>query len=215
MRSGYISSNGYRIALFQPKGNRDLREIYPELAEIEEFRIDKLSKEDMLFVWAFANSTSPFYEISSFKQKVSKCYDYAYNMNAPEGQRKGTAEQKDLFIGGNFPNDIRLAIERMRLFNPQIRFRGLKILSQIFDEYEKIVEEQMIYRKKRGVDSRIDAAHMEIITNFVNSAKKIQDELPTLMKRLEEGFGIIARKESPITEQTDNEDIFSQMMQSK
>lgn len=113
------------LVVFAPKDARNLREQYPTLKALPQF--DKLSTEDMLFVWLFRCSCSPLDGYSD-KEKLHLCIDLAWQSEEVREKKKQTwAGAKK----GVFPPSYQAAFETMGGFNTSamiLRYQSAKTL---------------------------------------------------------------------------------------
>lgn len=161
--------------VFEPTEKHQLEE-YPELANYEEFK--PLTREEMRLVWYYANQTSPFYDTSPMQTKISKCFDAAWGNLAKESE-------KVRYLSGNFPAIVQMAINRMRMFNPEKRSRSLMMLEKVFADYEEIITNFKPKAKEGDKPVSLDK-----VKEYVDLTTKITAQLPTLVQELEEGFGV-------------------------
>lgn len=175
--------------LFGPTNDKDLKRQYPELKEIAEF--DKLTTGELLFVWWYSNSTSPIVkdENLSEKQRSMKAYYEAFKSHPNEDR------QRD-YYSLNFPDKVRLAIDRMRKFEPTVRIRSKMISETILENFEKMSKVDMSDFEEIDPETNIKTINWTGRNNYVTSAKTILQTLPDLIRQVEEGFGVKDRKGS-------------------
>ncbi len=122
-----------RFVVGAPKNEKDLRVQYPEYADIPEFSRSRLrSADDLLFVWWYRASTSPYYDMPDEK-KLAKCVERAYRS---ESRR---AAKLDEFSGGRFPEDIKAAMKRMESMNSQARIENYARLLMVRSNCHKML----------------------------------------------------------------------------
>ena len=136
------------IVVFEPKGKGDLRVDYPELAEVEEFA--SLNNKDMLFVWNWANRTSPYFAIKNKMEKVRHCIKAAY------GEKYLSEKDRNNYYSQKFPPKVQVAIETMSQYNPSIRDRAKTIVEKIFDNFEEITSVPVAEVKVMPTDEKED-----------------------------------------------------------
>lgn len=178
------------LRLYGPKNDKDLKRQYPELANVVEFQ--KLTVGELLFVWWYANPTSPLVLDDNMpeKERVGGAYAEAFKSSHNESR-------KIEYYSFNFPDRIRLAIDRMKKYNPSIRARSKTIIETILSNYEKMVKVDMkdfetISIDKEGKETK--EINWTGRNNYVTSAAKISETLPQLISQVEEGFGITESK---------------------
>jgi hypothetical protein len=170
------------ISLFVPKNDKDLRRQYPELSEVPEFKA--LSSSEMMFVWWYANITSPLNatEIDD-KEKAIQAYEKSF---------KKTTD-KVAYENLNFPERVRVAIERMIRFSPGARTRAKSIVEEMMKNFEDMVKVDMNEFKVADKEGNI-SIDWTGRNSYVNSCAKISDTLPRLISQMEEGFGVVNQK---------------------
>lgn len=175
-----------KIILFGPKTGKSLLRLYPELAEDKTFSI--LSQEDLNFAWYVGNPSSPIDddtdEYVRYRMAAGIC------VNTSE-------EKKKKFASGAFPDEVKSAINKMKTYSPDARALAKKMTQQAFNNFQKLldvnVEKDFLVTRKigRGEDAE-EITEMDWTgrKSYVDSATKIISELPDLVKKMEEGYGI-------------------------
>jgi len=165
--------------LFDPTGIKpeDYRSKYPELKRIPEF--GTLSASALMFVWYYANPTSMLMgEGDDFIRVRRALEESKYN--------PGKNLREDL-LKLHFPNDIAVAIDRMARMRADSRVRANLMIQNVIEHYETIIKcGPEDYKDKDGTVDR---------KKYVDTTAKIVEELPKLIERMEEGFGISTRTE--------------------
>lgn len=171
------------ITSFYPKTGRDLRIQYPELQSIPEFK--KLGAGEMLFVWYWANATSPLNDDSqenlNYKQRIDKCLDLS--------KWKPSGEIVKQMYEDSWPDEVKIACSRMEVFEVAIRNKARIVIKKILANFEKLAdvsEDQFIKFDEQTGQKAIDFAARN---QYVNYSTKIAEALPGLIKNAEEGFG--------------------------
>lgn len=176
------------MILFGPTNEKDLKRLYPELKEADEFR--NLTTGEMLFVWHFANATSDLVKNDNLpeKSRAIAAYDKAFKSHPNE-------ERKRQYYSLNFPDKIRLAIDRMKRYEPTIRIRSRVIAETILENFEKMVKVDL-----EDFNTTDEVGNTEINwtgrNNYVTSAKTILQTLPDLINQVEHGYGVKDKKGS-------------------
>ena len=122
--------------LFAPKSTRGLKFDYPELASRErsaEF-VD-IGKYDMLFIWAWACSSSPFQNIEPREEKLRLCCMYAY----PPDQ----CDRKAVAFKSFFPEEINRGIERMGRYSLAARVEEYVAIKIARENYKHILAQDI------------------------------------------------------------------------
>lgn len=165
--------------LFDPTGIKpeDYRSKYPELKRIPEFT--PLTSIALMFVWYYSNPTSMLMKESDDFLRARKALELSkYN--------PGKSLREDL-LKLHFPTDIAIAIDRMARMRADARVRSKLMVENVIQNYEKIISYGPDeYKDKDGEPDR---------KKYVDTTAKIVDELPKLIEKVEEGFGISTRTE--------------------
>ena len=172
-----------KIKLFNPEGIKpdDYRHKYPELERTEEF--SELSARALIFVWWYANPTS------DLVLDIKDDYDRVAEAMKKSGFNPGKTE-KDRMLKLQFDSNMAGAIKKMSDFDPGVRFKSYMMIRNIFDHYESLIRKgpeafTVIEGKGDNQTTYIDHAR------YVTTSAKIAEEIPSLLVRMEEGFGII------------------------
>jgi hypothetical protein len=178
----YVDPSVYSV--FMPKSQRGLIIDYPELKGYTSFRA--LSNLEMLFVWYFACESSPYYKVSSDRERVQKALDVSYNRDPRSKKIFGKAEQD--YLSGNFPGKISSAIEDMKKFRVGPRIRAKMMAEKIMDNYEKILDiDASNTAHFQNKDGEVDFTKKKA---YVDTAAKALEVLPSLIKQIEHNFGL-------------------------
>jgi len=160
--------------LFAPiSHDRNLKTDHPELKEVSEF--DNLSNKEMLFVWYFANVTSPYAKIRSPREKALQSLKKVWGDSMPQ-------KLKDEMLSGQFSAKMRDAIEKMGSYAPELRARAKSMVEGIFDTYETILSER--YQDFEGENATKNRQE------YVDISGKIIKAMPDLVKQIETGYGV-------------------------
>lgn len=174
--------------LFGPRNEKDLGRQYPELKKEPEFK--DLTTGELLFTWWYANATSPLIidDTLSDKQRIMAAYDQSFKKTSADNDRKSN------YFSSIFPDRVKTAIEKMKSFNPSARIRSRIMIEKMMNQFEKLinVSEDDFIEHDEGGKKKINWTGRN---SYVTSAKNISEMLPTLIRQLEEGFGVIEVKE--------------------
>lgn len=151
-----------------PLTEQDLRVEYEELNDVEEF--NELTSKEMVFVWYYANQTSPYYSIP-VKERVVKCLEIL------KDDLSGT--QLDEYFNLNFPTHIASAIEVMETFNPKLRTEAKSITEKIFKNIKRIVDVDVVSITDMEEKKKYIAISMDVIKS-----------MPELVRQMERGYGV-------------------------
>lgn len=167
------------IKLFYPKTGRDLRIQYPELRSIPEFSKLKSAKE-LLFVWYWSNPTSSVSDELPYKTRIDLCFKES-EWKPDENTIRGLYENV-------WPESTKTACKRMEAFETESRNVARKVYKEIFANFSKFVAVDENDFKVVG-ESGSEGIDFAARKQYVDYATKIAQEMPVLIKKLEEGAG--------------------------
>lgn len=153
--------------LFGPLQARSLRHQWPELKTVD--ALDALPDDDLLFVWWYANRTSPFEDFDDVK-RAKLSIGMAYRNN----EVKMKAREK-LWENLDFGHQISSAINAMMSFDPDHRIQAY------VDDMHMLKQLQSVMRKDV---SEADVSEFTEWSKAVREARKLRDEI---IARLEMG----------------------------
>jgi hypothetical protein len=161
-----------RYLIFAPKNGKDLRVQYPELVEYAEFRPEAIKTHDLLFVWWFRCSASPYYDMED-AEKLEPCVRVAY---PTEQQRESKLKE----FKAQFPDNIKSAFKRMESFNLGARVENYLYTQRVRDNCKAML----------AVD--INTMDIEEQESWSKRAPAIWRLLEETSKTLEKGgFGVV------------------------
>lgn len=168
------------VLLFSPIGikNKDYKASYPELGRYSEF--EDFRGSELAFVWWYANATSPIIELEREKRVGEALKRSGYNPEPAEYER---------LLQLQFTERLEVAIERMASFIPGARYFAMKSLKNIFDQYQEIASKKASDFKKK-VGSGESATEETDYKAYSDVTGAVIKQMPALIQRLEEGFGI-------------------------
>ena len=152
----------------------DYRSRYPELKRIKEF--EGLTAVQLITVWWYANPTSEL--VLNIQDNVSRIKESLKRANYTPDRTLN----KDL-LKLNFDEKWANAIERMSQVEPGIREKARAMIEKLITNYEDMCDPDQ-YKDKDNVND---------IKKFVDATTKIAQELPGLITKMEEGFGVTSR----------------------
>ena len=169
------------VKIFDPSGIRaaEYRSRYPELKRIKEF--EPLGASELIFVWYYANLTSNIIDIKNDMERVTKALELS--------RFTPTKAERNDIINLDFPEKLALAIDRMRRMEPDARFKARRMIEMIISNYENMCNRDHYKEKDEDGNFTGDVD----ITKYVNATTKIAQELPNMIAKLEEGFGVSSR----------------------
>ena len=185
-----MDSQEDNIILYGPRSGKSLRRLYPDINDDPIFK--KLAAEDLLFAWYVGIPGSPI------------------DHQMPENVRWRTASakcilnndaKKQKFGMGDFEDDVKQAIREFEKKSPEARLLAKKMTQDTFSKFQKLlqvdVEKDFLVTKKigKGEDAEeITEMDWSGRKSYVDSATKIIEALPELVRKIEEGFGITETK---------------------
>jgi hypothetical protein len=168
------------ILLFSPIGvkSRDYKSKYPELAGCKEF--ESFTGKELGFIWWYANATSPITDLKDEERVKEAIKRSGYNPEPAEYER---------LVDLNFSERFDIAADKMKSFIPGARFFGWRALKNIFKQYQDIASKQPAdFIKKVG--SGENATEETDYAAYTRVTSDVIKNMPLLIQRLEEGFGI-------------------------
>lgn len=165
------------IILFGPRNGKMLKHAHPELALHPEFK--DLSNEEYYFVWLYASQSSSINP------------DLAEQIRAGIAARKAFSDtdKQQIYAALDFPEKIKEAIEKMKVFSPDARYVAKRTIQDIFHNIQQMAKVDMadfVEEDEEG-KKKINWAGRK---QYIDGAAKISEFLPNLLIQLEQGFGI-------------------------
>jgi hypothetical protein len=169
------------MALFEIKDKtKSLAQLYPELGKMSEFK--NITVKESHFVWYYACKDSPCIDIKDdFKRAAS-----AYYESFGEGS---DSNHKELYLSLRFPSNVKIAIDRMSKFIPDVRSQAKTAIGKTVDNMIKILNYDVDGALAKINDDGVAYADWQSINAWASSIQKIREELPSAITQLEEGFG--------------------------
>lgn len=179
-----------KIILFGPRNGRDIRKLYPEIANDDRFK--RISNDELLFAWLMGIPNSPCDESWGDMPRWKSAANRAFS---------GNKEKKDTYATGTFPDEVKRAINAFATFSPEARLLAKRMVQTAYHNYNSLisadVEKDFLITKVVGKgDDKETITEMDWSgrNNYVNSTNNIIKALPDLLKLMEEGFGIDEKK---------------------
>lgn len=167
---------------------------YPELKRMPE--LENLTSREAIFIWWYANPTSPLYEIRDRSERVKKALE--------KSEYTPSKNQVDRILELRFSDQMAQAIDRVSQLVPSVRLDAWRMANSIFSQYKKIIERGTDdYTEDEVID---DPEKGQVIYRTVDHKKYVEavasvfKEMPTMLKTIEEGFGVV------VTNTDDEED---------
>lgn len=153
---------------------------YPELRENDETR--KLKGVELIWCWYFGSKESPFNKKAiNHKDKCAAITELVFG-NIHKGKFYDDKIIDALYIG-NIPQQWMQAVDFFKRTDTLARTHAKSMIDTIFQQYTEIIE--------KGVEGFRNPDTNEIdYSKYVTTMKKIQDELTTLIRQKEYGFGV-------------------------
>lgn len=168
--------------LFGPQTGKSLRKLYPEIAAEPAFK--ELKDDELLFVWYISNQSSPVDPNWLDEIRYKQAAIAAFPANP---QKRNQYSAKDI------PEHVAIAMEKMETYSPRARDVAARIIQQSFHNLLEMsnvdVEKDFLYTDKEGSTLTDWTARKQ----YVDSIKTTSEILPTLLKQLEEGFGMVKK----------------------
>jgi len=176
-----------KIKIFDPTGIKpdDYRHRYPELERSSEFT--ELSSRALMFVWYYANETS------DLVLDIPDNYERVKEALKKSGFNPSKTERENI-LRLQFDNNMAIAIRKMASFDPGVRFRSYKIVRTVFNEYEKLIKKGPTVAPVDNNEELEDSGGKKnpyYIDRYVVTSARIVDALPSLIAKMEEGFGVV------------------------
>lgn len=184
----------YKHILWGPRDKKSLKKLYPELENEPAFK--GVEGQELLFAWYIGIPNSPvdheWESLVRYRSAAYKCFK--------------DEDKKREFGSGDFPDHVKRAIERFKRYSPEARAASNNIVQKIFHNFEKMVDvdvekDFLVTRTVGKGEDREEVTEMDWTgrKQYVDSATKISETLPALLKQIEEGFGIKEKKSDEAT----------------
>ena len=171
--------------IFYPS-KKSMKTEYEELDDVVEFK--DLSNRELVFVWWYANQTSPYFDIKDLKHKTALCIREAFGS-------KLSKEDIDSFVEGNFPERISLAIPVMKRFSPSVRMKAKMMKEKIMSDYMQLLSVNV-----KDLDEKAVKA-------YVDMTKIISPALKELVADIENSFGVKIKNGKQLSSEDNEMDI--------
>jgi len=177
-----VDSQEEKPILFGPRSGKSILRSHPEIGNDPIFK--DLANDEILFAWYLGIPNSPVDEDWSQDQRFKSAASKAF---------KGDKYHK--YASGDFSDAVKIAIRKFQTYNPDARLQAKLMAQRTFHNWMDIVNskvDDMVYFDKDGNKLTDWTARKQ----YVDSTKDITRELPTILKQLEEGFGINEAKKT-------------------
>jgi len=171
--------NKEKPILFGPSTGKHLKKMYPELANEPLFK--EIKNDDLLFAWYLGNKSSPIDP------------NWPEELRYKESARQAITndvEKRTQYANKNVPESVRLAAEKMGTYSPKARELAARSIQNQFHNILKTseidIDKAFQYIDKEGNELTDWTARKQ----HFDTMKSNSELLPTLLKLLEDGFGI-------------------------
>lgn len=189
------------ITIFEPQEGKKYFDLYPELRELDELK--ELRAKEAEFAWYMGNPTSPLVmgKYGSERNNVIRIGEALKLVYGKDPNKLLSEEMRQQYLAGEYPERIKVAIKRMARFDVTARERAKNMSENIFSNLENLIkfdEESFEIKDKEGNVTGIDWSAKKA---YAELATKVSDNLPVLIRQLEEGFGVTKKndKESGVS----------------
>lgn len=176
--------------LYGPRDGKSLKRLYPEIEADPKFK--PLANEDLLFAWYIGIPGSPidneWAEPLRYKTAAARCF--------PKNDVK-----KQKFASQDVPDDVKQAIREFECKSPEARLMAKLMTQRTFHRFKKIldVDVQNDFNITRTIGKGEDKEEITEVNwtakkQYVDSAEKIIEMLPSMVKKIEEGFGMTEKQ---------------------
>lgn len=171
--------NKEKPILFGPSTGKNLKKMYPELANEPLFK--EIKNDDLLFAWYLGNKSSPidpnWPEELRYKESARQAFT-------------NDVEKRNQYANKNVPESVRLAVEKMGTYSPKARELAARSVQNqfhaILQTSEIDINKAFQYVDKEGNELTDWTARKQ----HFDTMKSNSEQLPSLLKLMEEGFGI-------------------------
>lgn len=175
------------IILFGPRNGKSLLRLYPELNKDEHFK--SMTADDLHFSWLMGIKGSPVSEELDDGLRSKAAAAKAYTNKPDKRQTYGTNR--------DYTDEIKVAIKKFQAMSPDARLIAKQMTQKTFEKFQKLLdvnieEDFKITRVVGRGEDRQEVTEMDWTgrKQYVDSATKIIESLPDLLKKIEEGYGI-------------------------
>lgn len=175
-------------SIFRPDSKRRIQQDYPEISLRPVFQ--KISPDEMIFVWYYACEASPYFDIDSDRERTEKSLKAAFSRPGGGYSIPKTVVQD--FLSGKFPLKIKEANSEMIKYRVGPRVRGLQMLEKGISKIEAILDidpsdETQFLNKDGSVDFSKKKA-------YVDTFRSAMDSMPDLINQMEQRFSVVEIK---------------------
>ena len=155
------------VGLFSPTGGKDIRLSYPELRLVPEF--ENVTAKEFTFVW---NYVYMFADVPQDRLRIQKSLFLAFGDTMP-------INDKEKYKNGNYPEKVRVAIEKLRIYDLSSRLMARAINQRTLNNYFEYINSKNLTELSEDDASK-----------FIKNSADINKELPDLLKAMEHNYGV-------------------------
>lgn len=172
--------------LYGPRDGKSLKRSYPELEK--NVKLKDLSNEDLLFAWLIGIPGSPvdpeLVPPVRFRMAAARAF--------PKNEVK-----KSQYASQDYPDSVKQAIREFEKMSPEARLMANLMTQRTFHRLNRIlnvdVDKDFLVTRKVGGEE-ITEVNWTSKKQYVDSADKIMEMLPTLVQKIEEGYGMTEKQ---------------------
>lgn len=173
------------LTIFDPRGIEPTayKNKFPELMEIEEYR--DLSYLQLIFIWWYANPSCPLVVRDiPHEQRV------LIALNKSELDKKLPIKELNKYRDLQFPDVINDAIARTHKFNVGMRVEAAKMFESIFENYKSIKDIKNFTKVETDDQGQVVSSEVNY-AEYLKISSLVTNALPGLIKKIEEGMGVV------------------------
>jgi hypothetical protein len=175
-------------SIFRPDSKRRILQDYPELALKKVFQ--KLSPDELIFVWYYACEASPYFDVDSDRERTEKCLKEAFSR--PGGGYIISKAIVEDYFSGKFPLKIKEANSEMIKYRIGPRVRALQILEKGISKIEAILDVDADDDKQfKSKDGTVDFAKKKA---YVDTFRSAMDSMSDRIEQMEQRFSVVEVK---------------------
>lgn len=182
------SEDNRKYSLFYPTSKNNLFSDYPELKKNKVFQ--ELNKSQLLFVWFYANESSPFFKIEDRRERVKESIKNSFNAGDKRNKLRSSDHEK--FLNGNFGKNIDNGIQEMLKYKQSVRTLAKKMVETTLKNYLAIIDVDVTDETFNDKDGEMDFSKKKA---YVDASATIIKNLDGLIEKAEQGFGIVETAE--------------------
>lgn len=184
--------------LYGPRTGKQLKRLYPELDEDEDFKVVK--NDDLLFAWYMGIPGSPVDIEWPHNTRLKVSADRSFSTN--------TTKKKE-YVAGNIPDDVKKAIKKFEEMSPEARLMAKKAEQKAYANLCKLididVDKAFIITKKGKDPDTGDTVEINVMDwsgrkQYADSVISITKAFPEMLRRIETGYGMSEKSKKTASE---------------